>query len=304
MKGKATTFFFTRFLDSWNEKALWEMFARFGTVVDVYLASKRTKLGTRFGFVRFINVGNTSYFEQKLGEICIGNTKILVKIAKYEKGGQTMYNMDKEEKKQDEWRWTFKNEKKGNQNNEWRWTFGKVHGEKYEKGLNTSGISYKDVMVGNHTTMTHQKHMEDTEDIMEFQVNHDQMARLKKCWVGKAGNIHVLRNVWTLLKQDGLGGCIIHYLGGMSILCEWSSQAVAKECLEKNKVNLANWFTELVMWDENIEPHGRITWLEIEGIPALIWDSNTARKIGEKMGSVLEIDDIGVRHNISNSVLS
>ncbi|GJZ27674.1 hypothetical protein Tco_0572321 [Tanacetum coccineum] len=55
------------------------------------------------------------------------------------------------------------------------------------------------------------------------------------------------------------------------------------------------------MWDENIESHGPITWLEIKGIPALIWDSNTACKIGEKIGSVLEVD-MDIRHNISNSV--
>ncbi|GJV63670.1 RNA-directed DNA polymerase, eukaryota [Tanacetum coccineum] len=155
-------------------------------------------------------------------------------------------------------------------------------------------------MVGFRPTTSHQKHTEDAEDVIEFQVKHDQMACLRKCWVGKARNIHVLRNVQTLLKQDGLGGCSIHYLGGMSILCEWSLHTVAKECLEKNKVNLGNWFSKLVMWNENLESHGWITWLEIEGIPALIWDSNTACKIGEKMGSVLEVDDMDSRHNISN----
>nr|GEZ93367.1 nucleotide-binding alpha-beta plait domain-containing protein [Tanacetum cinerariifolium] len=56
------------------------------------------------------------------------------------------------------------------------------------------------------------------------------------------------------------------------------------------------------MWDENIESHGRITWLEIKGIPAVIWDSNTAWKIRERLGSVLDVDDMDIRHDISNSV--
>ncbi|GJS50419.1 hypothetical protein Tco_0623781 [Tanacetum coccineum] len=198
-----------------------------------------------------------------------GPSSITAGATSTQRKSKVLLNGGKDEK-QDDWRWTFKIEKKASQNNEWRWTFGKVHGEKNEKRPSTSGISYKDVMVGFRPTTSHQKHTEGAEDIIEFQVNHEQIARLRKCWVGKARNIHVLRNVQTLFKQDGLGGCNIHYIGGMSILCEWSSQTVAKECLEKNKVNLRNWFSKLVMWDENLESHGQINWLEIEGIPALI----------------------------------
>ncbi|GJU10289.1 nucleotide-binding alpha-beta plait domain-containing protein [Tanacetum coccineum] len=240
MKGKATTFFFTRFPNSWNEKALWEMFSRFGSVVDVYITSKRTKFGTRFGFVRFINVGNTLDLEQKLGEIRIGALKILVNIAKYDKGVKKC--LKKKRSKMSSGGYSRKIKRKV------RITSGdgrleRLMEKKNEKGLQNVGISYKDVMVGYQPNANHQKHMKDAVDIIEFQVNHDQIAQ------------------------------------GMSIICEWSSQAVAEECLEKNKVNPGNWFSELVMWEENIESHGQITWLEIEGIPAVIWDLNTAWKI-------------------------
>ncbi|GKG19488.1 nucleotide-binding alpha-beta plait domain-containing protein [Tanacetum coccineum] len=46
MKDLATSLFFTNFLDSWDVSALWKMFCRYGKVVDVYVAFKRTKLGT------------------------------------------------------------------------------------------------------------------------------------------------------------------------------------------------------------------------------------------------------------------
>ncbi|GJZ96575.1 hypothetical protein Tco_0668909 [Tanacetum coccineum] len=52
MRKKATSFFFTNFLDSWDSKALWKMVGRYRIVVDVYVAFKKTKLNTRFGFVR------------------------------------------------------------------------------------------------------------------------------------------------------------------------------------------------------------------------------------------------------------
>ncbi|GJV02669.1 hypothetical protein Tco_1336238 [Tanacetum coccineum] len=116
--------------------------------------------------------------------------------------GKRMY---KEEKKQNEWRCTYKNEKES-QNNEWRWTFGKAHGEKNEKELNTSRISYKDVIVGFQPTATHQKHVEDAKDIIEFQVKHNQMARLRKCWVGKiiketaSGNLRRRQDLTDIAK--------------------------------------------------------------------------------------------------------
>ncbi|GKC59160.1 protein CTR9, partial [Tanacetum coccineum] len=47
MRDKATSFFFTNFPDSWDSAALWKMFSRYGKVVDVYIAFKKTKKDTR-----------------------------------------------------------------------------------------------------------------------------------------------------------------------------------------------------------------------------------------------------------------
>ncbi|GJY67857.1 nucleotide-binding alpha-beta plait domain-containing protein, partial [Tanacetum coccineum] len=46
MKEKATSFFFMNFPENWDTKALWKMFDRYGKVVDVYIAFKRTKKNT------------------------------------------------------------------------------------------------------------------------------------------------------------------------------------------------------------------------------------------------------------------
>ncbi|GJS20284.1 nucleotide-binding alpha-beta plait domain-containing protein [Tanacetum coccineum] len=85
MKDKATSFFFTKFPDSWDTGALWKMFKLYENVVDVYLAFKRTKLDTRFGFVRFINVGNVNSFEKKLKDIMISGVKLIINRAKFVK---------------------------------------------------------------------------------------------------------------------------------------------------------------------------------------------------------------------------
>ena len=51
------------------------MFSRYGNMVDVYIAFKRTKMGSRFGFVRFKNVGMVGEFEKRLKGILIGGFK-------------------------------------------------------------------------------------------------------------------------------------------------------------------------------------------------------------------------------------
>ena len=68
-KGKATTFFFTNFPESWNEKGFWNIFLKYGRVVDVFIPRKRNKAGKLFGFARFLNIMDSLLFEKKLNEI-------------------------------------------------------------------------------------------------------------------------------------------------------------------------------------------------------------------------------------------
>ncbi|GJU54016.1 nucleotide-binding alpha-beta plait domain-containing protein [Tanacetum coccineum] len=303
MKGKSTTFFFTGFPESWNEKNLWEMFKKYGTVVDLYLAHRRTKVGTRFGFVRFINVGDISECEKKLRNINVGNTKLLINIAKYDKAGQNISQNKKGDNQQSDWKWTFRDleAKPQKEQNDWKWTFGKKDSKSQFEPCNVKK-TFKDAIVGTHGNEKNHKGEEEKGIVIEARANTTLLARLKSCWVGKARNIHALRNIWTLFKQEGLVGCTIHYLGGLTILCEWQSEAKALECLDLNKVNLSFWLSNLDMWNENLEPPGRLTWLEIEGLPTLVWDPETVNRIGAELGVVLEIDDMKFECPMKNSV--
>ncbi|GJU66161.1 nucleotide-binding alpha-beta plait domain-containing protein [Tanacetum coccineum] len=62
------------------------MFGKYGKVVDVYIAFKKTKRNTRFGFVRFIHIGDMDSFERRLKSILIGNERLVINRAKFTKG--------------------------------------------------------------------------------------------------------------------------------------------------------------------------------------------------------------------------
>ncbi|GJZ63745.1 putative RNA-directed DNA polymerase, eukaryota, reverse transcriptase zinc-binding domain protein, partial [Tanacetum coccineum] len=85
MRDKAASFFFTNFPETWDVTALWKMFDRYDKVVDIYIAFKRTIKATRFGFVRFINIGDIESFERRLKGIIISNSKLVINRAKYVK---------------------------------------------------------------------------------------------------------------------------------------------------------------------------------------------------------------------------
>lgn len=69
----SSSFYVTNFLSIADVKSLWDVCAKIGTVADVYMARKLSKLGKRVAFVRFIKVSNDHLLERRLREIWMGS---------------------------------------------------------------------------------------------------------------------------------------------------------------------------------------------------------------------------------------
>ncbi|GJZ61348.1 nucleotide-binding alpha-beta plait domain-containing protein [Tanacetum coccineum] len=107
--------------------------------------------------------------------------------------------------------------------------------------------------------------------------------------MGKAKNFHVLQNAWIILKNNGLVDCNIKYCGGLSFLFEWNSREVALESLEANKLWLQQWFDDIKPWEEDDNDIGRLTWLNIEGLPSFGRNLGAIKFMLNEFGRVLEI---------------
>ncbi|GKB00903.1 RNA-directed DNA polymerase, eukaryota, reverse transcriptase zinc-binding domain protein, partial [Tanacetum coccineum] len=81
----ATSFFVTNFPESLDAKGLWKDFQSFGRIVDTFIANKRSKLGKRFGFVRFLGVSNEDTFVKKISNIWIESYHVFVSVAKFQR---------------------------------------------------------------------------------------------------------------------------------------------------------------------------------------------------------------------------
>lgn len=73
------------FLSLFSVRELWNTCARFGTIVDVFIANKKSNVGKLFAFVRFIKVDDVEVFIVNLCMICIRRVILYVYVTQFEK---------------------------------------------------------------------------------------------------------------------------------------------------------------------------------------------------------------------------
>ncbi|GKC55650.1 nucleotide-binding alpha-beta plait domain-containing protein [Tanacetum coccineum] len=242
IKDKAISFFFTNFPESWDTSALWKMFSRYGSVVDVYVAFKKTKRDTRFGFVRFINIGDVVRFESRLKGILIGNEKLVINKAKFKKvGGIGVPVSD------------FQPLKSGPRPN---------------LRVSTGGQSFREAVLGSKISHPHPLHLDEDPYLK---------SRLKRCWTAK-------------------------YIGGLSFLFEWESKESTSKSLEANMLWLQNWFDDLKLWEDNVEQVGRLTWINVEGLPTLARNIGAVKSMVKEFGRILEIGGLDFDSKIHSPI--
>ncbi|GKV10219.1 hypothetical protein SLEP1_g21617 [Rubroshorea leprosula] len=81
---QATSYFFTNYPDDWSYDEMWRTFLRYGRVYDIYASNRKSKNGSRFGFVRFLGVKDKKELESKLDQIWVGGWKLWVNRPRYD----------------------------------------------------------------------------------------------------------------------------------------------------------------------------------------------------------------------------
>ncbi|GJZ43920.1 RNA-directed DNA polymerase, eukaryota [Tanacetum coccineum] len=61
---------------------------------------------------------------------------------------------------------------------------------------------------------------------------------------------------------------------------------------ETDNVGVNSWFSEIRQTSLDINPDGRIVWVEVEGVPLKLWSMNSFRRIASKWGDLIDVDDI------------
>ncbi|GKE38952.1 RNA-directed DNA polymerase, eukaryota, nucleotide-binding alpha-beta plait domain protein, partial [Tanacetum coccineum] len=69
--------------DGCTAKELWNVCNGYGTVVDVFIPAKKSKIGKRFAFVRFIKVHNLNRLIENLNTIWMGRYHLFANPARF-----------------------------------------------------------------------------------------------------------------------------------------------------------------------------------------------------------------------------
>ncbi|GKF22660.1 RNA-directed DNA polymerase, eukaryota, nucleotide-binding alpha-beta plait domain protein, partial [Tanacetum coccineum] len=88
--------FVTNFPDGCTARDLWNVCNDYGTVVDVFIPFKKSKIGKRFAFVRFIKVSNFDRLIVNLCTIWIGRHHLHANAARFERSAKPVVSSPKE----------------------------------------------------------------------------------------------------------------------------------------------------------------------------------------------------------------
>ncbi|GJS17046.1 nucleotide-binding alpha-beta plait domain-containing protein [Tanacetum coccineum] len=280
MRKKATSFFFTNFLDSWDSKALWKMVGRYRIVVDVYVAFKKTKLNTRFGFVR-----PSKFIETVVHHRPSPNSTKVIKLEENASLKARLVNC-----------WIGKAKKFEVVQNAWDIIKGNGLDECNTKYL--GGLSFLFEWSSKEMALKSLK-----SNNLWLQQWFDDLKPWDDRCLSTAKKFEVVQNAWDIIKGNGLDECNTKYLGGLSFLFEWSSKEMALKSLKSNNLWLQQWFDDLKPWDDRCLSTGRLVWINFEGIPMVARNHKSIFTLASSFGDVLEAFNHSVKKLTNGNVI-
>ncbi|GJZ22653.1 RNA-directed DNA polymerase, eukaryota [Tanacetum coccineum] len=185
----SSTIFILNFPRSSTTKDLWQLCDRHGVVTDVYIARKLSKIGQRFGFVRFIKIKDLKTLIEDLNKIWIGNYHLFASKARFD---QTQPNDTRKSNSNNH----RTQEKRPHSNHvNYTWT-----GRSYADTLNGKAKDKSEPSI--HSII--QKVTLDSSDLMDCSdLNHMVLV--------KARDAHLIPNINHVLKKEGFVDCKCRY---------------------------------------------------------------------------------------------
>ncbi|GKD45471.1 nucleotide-binding alpha-beta plait domain-containing protein [Tanacetum coccineum] len=241
---------------------------------DVQKISSRSKIGKRFGFVRFINVSDMERLVNNLCTVWIGKFKLHANVSRYQRDSRKN---------------NYQRLNKGtNVSND--------GGIKNGGGLNSSANSYANIV-------------KQTSDVKETVDGTPTMVLDESCLnneefslrlLGKVTEFASLTNLKVVLAKEGFGNIELKYMGGFWVMIVFQEEETVK-AFHGNK-SVGSWFSQIVQAHKEFVIEERVIWVEIEGVPCKWWSKNTFNQIASRWGNLLNVEELeeGGYHNFKD----
>ncbi|KAL4573741.1 hypothetical protein LXL04_020558 [Taraxacum kok-saghyz] len=253
------SFYITNLPKDIKTNELWNRCAAFGTVVDVYIAQKLSKMGRRFGFVRFIKVHNSKDLESPLCDMWFGNYHVFASIARFPKKDNVIIKHDPPHKP------IAKETQGGNKVNR---SYAKVvNGEKIVNSAPEKVI--RSVMIGGRELTG--------------------LTEVQSITLAEVREPTSIPNLVNLCKEEGFDNIKIRYVGGLWVWVACDSQKGCKQFM--NNVGIQSIFSNIKPLQKDFVIQDRLIWLEISALPMCVWNPCVFKKVASLWGVILFSDD-------------
>ncbi|KAL4587743.1 hypothetical protein LXL04_000617 [Taraxacum kok-saghyz] len=248
-----TSFYVSNLPGGARKGDLWGACAKFGNLVDMYIAGRRDASGSFFGFIRYRGETDVASIEERLNGIVCRGRKLVANCARHPR----KHSPPKTKPSVAQVRHSFR-----------------------PQAAATDSRSFADVI--GCRAPTHEAQPPLKISAIPEVVNWAANGML----IGVAKSFDMLCNFPSLLSLEGFDVCEVKYIGGMMVAVKFKSGRSA-EIFKANKNIWLKWFSSLETSNKALVRFERVAWVKVVGLPIQAWDDSNFAAVVENMGKVL-----------------
>ncbi|KAH7852652.1 hypothetical protein Vadar_027431 [Vaccinium darrowii] len=252
-----------------NHLGLRKIFSRYGVVRDVFIPFKKSKTGSKFGFVRYDCSIAADMGILRANGLVVDDKKLLLKSAPSDKRKLSQHHVHKPQSRAS----LAESNKIGEKRNYQHQNHNVDHLRTFAEALNGSAKN------------------------MNFSGKGKTSLKFQPCgnvWLYRSAVavLHRMISVEELredLKKEIVSDFQLRAMGGRSILVTFHSIDLRDEMINNDWYKL--WFASVKAWNGEAASAERLVSISCTGIPLNIWNLHTFKKIGGLWGDFITIDE-------------
>ncbi|KAL4352001.1 hypothetical protein GQ457_06G014710 [Hibiscus cannabinus] len=250
------TLFVGNLSDQIHWKGLWQVFDRYGRVLDSFIPHKRALDGRRFGFVRMNSETEAIRVRDCLHGKWIHGSRIRVNFAERDSRNQF-------------WRRKRRDYKSTS-----------APQDNSEKGRSASRAGGVDGLASEHRVLRR----------VEGSVSEDSLVVLQRCSIGWCRNPISNSSLAEELCLEKVLGVHVMRLAGSRVLLIFYSIEVRQQMMDSGVLD--RWFSLVVDWSaEGSALECRRVWISVFGVPVHAWSRDTFERLVSHWGSVILLEE-------------